>query len=252
MLLRGRDSRASSPYSRVALGAILSPTDAVATSIVKRLGISRRVVTLLEGESLLNDATALVLLRTMIAAAALALPATTARRRTAIGSFRHFLWGVLVAVVVGALVGLLNLRLRALMHNSAANTAVGFVVPFVAYLPTEQLGGSGLVAAVVAGIVTGQGAARWFTPEQRLSDDAELAHDRARARGRGVPADGARAQGDRRPEPRDSTTASARGIGLALAALADHPRGARGIRLAARLAAEPTGAQQDSGRDSRR
>ena len=44
-------------------------------------------------------------------------------------------------------------------------------MPFVAYLPTEQLGGSGLVAAVVAGIVTGQGAARWFTPEQRLSDE---------------------------------------------------------------------------------
>ena len=45
------------------------------------------------------------------------------------------------------------------------------MVPFVAYLPTEQLGGSGLVAAVVAGIVTGQGAARWFSPEQRLSDE---------------------------------------------------------------------------------
>ena len=56
------------------------------------------------------------------------------------------------------------------MSHSAANTAIGFVVPFVAYLPTERLGGSGLVAAVVAGIVTGQGAARWFSPEQRLSD----------------------------------------------------------------------------------
>src|SRR6478736_3095353 len=57
------------PYVAVALGAILSPTDAVATSIVKRLGISRRVVTLLEGESLLNDATALVILRTAVAVA---------------------------------------------------------------------------------------------------------------------------------------------------------------------------------------
>src|SRR6478752_8827212 len=58
------------PAIAVALGAILSPTDAVATSIVKRLGVSGRVVTMLEGESLLNDATALVLLRTMVAAAA--------------------------------------------------------------------------------------------------------------------------------------------------------------------------------------
>ncbi len=61
--------------------------------------------------------------------------------------------------------------MRAWLAHSAANTALSFVVPFVAYLPTEQLGGSGLVAAVVAGIVTGQGAARWFTPEQRLSDE---------------------------------------------------------------------------------
>jgi NhaP-type Na+/H+ or K+/H+ antiporter len=160
------------PYVAVALGAILSPTDAVATSIVKRLGISRRVVTLLEGESLLNDATALVLLRTMVAAATFALAGSTSGSdASGFGFVPAFLWGVVVAVVIGALVGVLNLRLRATMSHSAANTAVGFVVPFIAFLPTEALGGSGLVAAVVAGIVTGQGAARWFTPEQRLSDE---------------------------------------------------------------------------------
>jgi CPA1 family monovalent cation:H+ antiporter len=158
------------PAIAVALGAILSPTDAVATSIVKRLGVSRRVVTLLEGESLLNDATALVLLRTMIASVAVAT-SVTGDERVGVGFVPAFLWGVVVAVVVGAVVGLLNLRLRALVKNSAANTAIGFVVPFIAYIPTEELGGSGLVAAVVAGIVTGQGAARWFTPEQRLSDE---------------------------------------------------------------------------------
>ena len=148
----------------IALGAILSPTDAVATSIVKRLGLSRRVVTMLEGESLLNDATSLVLLRTAIAAVA-------AGGAVAAGEFvSAFAWGVVVAVAVGALVGLVTLRFRAWIGHSAANTAIGFVVPFAAYLPTELLGGSGLVAAVVAGIVTGQGSARWFTAEQRLSD----------------------------------------------------------------------------------
>jgi CPA1 family monovalent cation:H+ antiporter len=158
------------PAIAVALGAILSPTDAVATSIVKRLGVSRRVVTMLEGESLLNDATALVLLRTMITSVAVA---TTVVGDAGVGAgfIPAFAWGVLVAAVVGAIVGLLNLRLRALIKNSAANTAVGFVVPFIAYIPTEELGGSGLVAAVVAGIVTGQGAARWFSPEQRRSDE---------------------------------------------------------------------------------
>ena len=54
----------------IALGAIVSPTDAVATSIVKRVGVTPRIVTVLEGESLLNDATALVLLRSAIAATA--------------------------------------------------------------------------------------------------------------------------------------------------------------------------------------
>ena len=151
-------------YLAIALGALLSPTDAVATSIVKRLGISTRVVTMLEGESLLNDATSLVLLRTAVAAIAVG--------SVSIGSaVWAFVWGVLIAVVIGALVGLLALRVRAWVAHSAANTAISFVVPFVAYLPTEQLGGSGLVAAVVAGIVTGQGAARWFSPEQRLSDE---------------------------------------------------------------------------------
>jgi len=146
----------------IALGAILSPTDAVATSIAKRLGIAPRVVTTLEGESLLNDATALVLLRTAVAALASGFAFGDA-----VGNFA---WGVLLALVFGALVGWGNLRLRERVTNSAANTALSFTVPFIAYLPTEHLGGSGLVAAVVAGIVTGQGAARRFTPEQRLSD----------------------------------------------------------------------------------
>ncbi|MBU4464395.1 MAG: sodium:proton antiporter [Actinobacteria bacterium] len=146
----------------IALGAILSPTDAVATSIVKKLGIAPRVVTLLEGESLLNDAAALVLLRTAIAAIAGGF--------SFVQTVGTFAWGVLLAVVVGSIVGYLTVRLRGWLRNSAANTAIGFTVPFVAYLPTEHFGGSGLVAAVVAGLVTGQGAARWFTPEQRLSD----------------------------------------------------------------------------------
>jgi CPA1 family monovalent cation:H+ antiporter len=146
----------------VALGAILSPTDAVATSIVKKLGISPRVVTMLEGESLLNDATALVLLRSAVAAVAAGFSFW--------GTVGTFAWGVLVAIVVGVVIGLLALRVRKWLANSAASTAIGFVVPFAAYVPTEHFGGSGLVAAVVAGITVGQGAVRWFTAEERISD----------------------------------------------------------------------------------
>ncbi len=147
----------------VAMGAILSPTDAVATSIVKRLGISPRVVTMLEGESLLNDATALVLLRSAVAAVAAGFSFW--------GTVGSFAWGVLVAAAIGVFIGMLHLRLRRWITEPAANTALGFVVPFIAYFPTEHLGGSGLVAAVAAGITTGQGATRWFTAEQRLSDE---------------------------------------------------------------------------------
>ncbi|HAQ59662.1 MAG TPA: sodium:proton antiporter [Microbacterium sp.] len=146
----------------IALGAILSPTDAVATSIVKKLGISPRVVTVLEGESLLNDATALVLLSSALAAVTGSF--------SVVDSVLDFGWAVLSALGIGAVVGFVNLRVRAWIDSPTAATALSFTIPFVAYVPTEQVGGSGLVAAVVAGIVTGQGSARWFTAEQRLSD----------------------------------------------------------------------------------
>lgn len=146
----------------VALGAILSPTDAVATSVVRRLGVPRRVVTVLEGESLLNDATALVLLRTALVAVAAGF--------SLLSTLGSLLWAVLAALLVGAVVGLIALRLRAWLSSATANTALGLTIPYLAYLPAEALGGSGLVAAVVAGIVCGQGALRWLTPEQRISD----------------------------------------------------------------------------------
>lgn len=146
----------------VALGAILSPTDAVATTIVKKVGAPRRVVTILEGESLLNDASALVLMRTAVVAAASGFSFLT--------TLGTFAWAVVSALVVGGIAGFIALRLRALTSSATANTALGLTVPYLAYLPTEALGGSGLVAAVAAGVVCGQGSVRWLTPDQRISD----------------------------------------------------------------------------------
>jgi CPA1 family monovalent cation:H+ antiporter len=147
----------------IALGAIISPTDAVATSIARRLGVPPRVITVLDGESLLNDATALVLLRSAIAA--------TATSVSLLGVAGDFARAVLVAVVIGFAVGWANLRVRAHIEDAAVSTAVSFVVPFVAYLPVEHLGGSGLVAAVTAGLFTGQGAPRYLSPRHRLAED---------------------------------------------------------------------------------
>ncbi|MCF4121884.1 sodium:proton antiporter [Antribacter sp. KLBMP9083] len=148
----------------IALGAIVSPTDAVATSIVKRLGASPRVVTVLEGESLLNDASALVLLRSAVAA--------TAASVSLWGVVGDFLYAVVVAVVIGAPIGWVGLRIRSRLGNAALSTAVSFVVPFLAYLPAEELGASGLVAVVAAGLVTGNGAARHLRPQDRMAERA--------------------------------------------------------------------------------
>jgi NhaP-type Na+/H+ or K+/H+ antiporter len=146
----------------VALGAIVSPTDAVATSIIKRTPVSKRVIAILEGESLLNDATALVLLRTAVAAAAASFSFWGA-----VGSFAY---SVVVAVLIGAAVGWLNLTVRKRATDPTVNTVLSFTVPFLAAIPAELLGASGLVAAVVAGIITGVGGPRVFSARNRLSD----------------------------------------------------------------------------------
>ncbi|MBU2664131.1 sodium:proton antiporter [Actinoplanes bogorensis] len=146
----------------VALGAIVSPTDAVATSIIKQTSVSKRVVALLDGESLLNDATALVILRTAIVATA-----ATFSVWEAAGTFA---WSVAVAVLVGGLAGWLNLVIRKRVTDPTVNTVISFTVPFVAAVPAEMLGASGLVAAVVAGLVTGIRAPRDLSPQNRLSD----------------------------------------------------------------------------------
>lgn len=146
----------------IALGAILSPTDAVATSIAKGVGISSRVTTILEGESLLNDATALVTLRTAVAAAAASFSLWHA-----VGQFAY---SVAVAIVVGLIAGKLGTWARAAVGDPTVSTIISFVVPFAASVPTDLLGASGLVAAVVAGIITGRKRDRAFRAEQRISD----------------------------------------------------------------------------------
>lgn len=146
----------------VALGAIVSPTDAVATSIIKRTPVPKRVVAILEGESLLNDATALVLLRTAVAAAAASFSFW--------GAVGTFAYAVVVAVLIGAVLGWLNLTVRKRATDPTVNTVLSFTVPFLAAVPAELLGASGLVAAVVAGIITGVGGPRVFSARNRLSD----------------------------------------------------------------------------------
>lgn len=148
----------------VALGAIIAPTDAVATALVKGAGVSPRIVTVLEGESLLNDASALVLLKSAVAAVSVSVSLWTVAGR--------FVWAVVGALVIGWVVGELNLLIRSHLADSPASVAVSAVAPFAAYLPAEHVGASGLVAAVAAGIVTGQGSLTRLSAEDRLTERA--------------------------------------------------------------------------------
>lgn len=128
----------------VALGAVISPPDAVAaTSIGKKLGLPPRLVMILEGEGLVNDATALVMLRTAIAA--------TAGSITFWGAIGDFVYAVIAGVAVGLLVGALTVWARSrIRQQPVLTTAISLTVPFLAYMPAENLHASGVIAVVAA------------------------------------------------------------------------------------------------------
>ncbi|MGY0388276.1 cation:proton antiporter [Nocardioides sp. WG-D5] len=146
----------------VALGAVVSPTDAVAaTAIGRRVGLPPRVMTVLEGESLVNDASALVVLRTAVAGIAAAGSFSLGR------TVLEFGWAVLGALVIGGLVGWLTVELRRRLDDPVLNTTISFAVPFIAYFPAEELDASGVLAVVVAGLVTGGLGSRRFSARDR-------------------------------------------------------------------------------------
>lgn len=145
-----------------ALGAVVAPTDAVAaTAIGRRVGLPPRLMAVLEGESLVNDASALVVLRSAVAA--LALTSEFSLGRTAL----EFVWAVAGALVVGVVVGLLTVRLRQRLDDPVLNTTISFAVPFLAYFPAEELEASGVLAVVLAGLVTGTLGSRRFSARDR-------------------------------------------------------------------------------------
>lgn len=147
----------------LALGAVVAPPDAVsASAVARRIGLPRRIVTVLEGESLLNDATALVALRTAVAA----LSGSVASGAIALDFLVAAGGGTLLGIVVAAIV----LRLRTRIHDPLIDTGVSFVVPFVAYLLAEELLASGVIAVVVAGLIIGHRAPIVQTSGSRLTE----------------------------------------------------------------------------------
>lgn len=138
-------------FGALLLGAIVAPPDAVsAAAIGRRLGLPRRVMTVLSGESLINDATSLTLYRVM-ATAVVAGAATF----NIWGTVGQFLLAVVVGVMVGVVFGVGMHQLRMRSQDTVINGTVGLFAPFGAYAIAEQLSGSGVIAVVAMGLYVG-------------------------------------------------------------------------------------------------
>jgi monovalent cation/hydrogen antiporter len=135
------------------LGAIVAPPDAVsATAVGRRLGLPRRIMTLLGGESLLNDATALTAYKVSLAAAI----GAASSWGSAVGAFTlAAVGGMTVGVAIGALIALIRSRL----DDPVVESAIGLIAPFVIYFVAELIHGSGVIAVVVAALILGQRSA---------------------------------------------------------------------------------------------
>src|SRR5262245_37209176 len=148
------------------LGAIVSPPDAsAATAVIRKLGVPRRLVTIIEGESLVNDATALVAYRFALVAIA------TGSFSLGTALFRF----VLVAaggVAIGLLVGVAGIFLVKRLKDSAAETTLTLVTSFAAYILAEHLGLSGVIATVVGGLYYGRKIPRVTSAETRIVAEA--------------------------------------------------------------------------------
>jgi CPA1 family monovalent cation:H+ antiporter len=136
------------------LGAVVAPTDPIAaTAIMRRLGVPRRIVTVVEGEALVNDGTALVLYRVAVAAAVS-------------GAFSfwnaswHLVWSIAGGVAIGLAVGFVVAEVRRRLDNPPVEVTIALMTGYFAFIPANAADASGVLAVVTAGVFLG-----WQTPE---------------------------------------------------------------------------------------
>jgi Na+/H+ antiporter len=150
------------------LGAIVSPTDPVAaTAIAERLGVPRRIVTVLEGESLINDGTALVLYQTAVRVVMFGVAFSLLELGL------RFVVGVALGVAIGLLAGYVIATVRRRIEDPLVEITISLFTGYAAYLPAEELNASGIpasgvLAAVTAGIYLGWLSPRLTSPSTRL------------------------------------------------------------------------------------
>ena len=137
-----------------ALGAVVAPTDPIAaTAIMRRLGVPRRLVSIVESESLVNDGMALVLFRVAVVAAVS-------------GQFSiwdvswRFVWAVVGGIGIGMIVGFLVAETRKRVDNPPVEVTISLMTGYFAFIPATAASASGVIAVVTAGVYLG-----WRTPE---------------------------------------------------------------------------------------
>ncbi len=146
------------------LGAIVSPTDPVAaTAIARRLRVPGRIVTIVEGESLINDGTALVAYKFAVAA-------VVTGSFSALDASLEFVVSVVGGIGVGIGIGALIALVRSRLDNPPVEITIALFSAYFAYLPAEAMGVSGVLAAVTVGIFMGRLTSRLTTPTTRIQN----------------------------------------------------------------------------------
>jgi Na+/H+ antiporter len=148
-----------------ALGAIVSPTDpAAATAIMRRVGAPRRMVNILEGESLFNDATALVAYKVAVAAA---VGGSVSASHTVLTFFGEAAGGIAIGLAVGWVIG----QVRRRVSDINTELTISLFSAYGAFIPADELGVSGVLAAVTCGVYVGFRASEIASPESRMQSD---------------------------------------------------------------------------------
>ncbi len=147
----------------LALGAVVAPPDAVAaTALGHRLGLPRKITALLEEESLVNDATALVVLGVTVSA----MTSRVSVGDVAFDIFRSVGGGVAVGVVAATILALIRNRLT----DPVLDTLLSFAAPYIAFLPAQQIKASGVLSVVITGLVLAQLSPTLQTASSRISE----------------------------------------------------------------------------------
>jgi CPA1 family monovalent cation:H+ antiporter len=151
----------------VVLGAVIATTDAIAaTSIAKRVGLPQRVVDVLEGESLLNDATGLLALEFGLAIV------VAGQTPTVTSGFLRLAYLTVAGIAVGLLIGGFIHWIEHHIDDGPIEITISIMVPYAAYLAAEAIHASGVLAVVACGLYLGRASAHFFSPAVRIQANA--------------------------------------------------------------------------------